>query len=77
MPPLSPQLAAAFAPLKRFVTRAALEPYSVPERRGRTQERDRHGGAVGELMVRFVFAFYGSRSRGFASICPGYWTSCA
>lgn len=49
-----PELQAAFDPLARFITRAGLEPYDVPARRGElknllvTQSPDR------ELMVRFV-----------------------
>jgi 23S rRNA (uracil747-C5)-methyltransferase len=48
------ELQAAFDPLARFITRAGLEPYDVPARRGElknllvTQSPDR------ELMVRFV-----------------------
>ena len=49
-----PQLATAFAPLKRFVTRAALEPYSVPDRRGELKNVIVTVAPSGELMVRFV-----------------------
>ena len=49
-----PQLAAAFAPLKHFITRAGLEPYSVPERRGELKNVIVTVAPSGELMVRFV-----------------------
>ena len=49
-----PQLAAAFAPLKQFVTLAALEPYSVPERRGELKNVIVTVAPSGELLVRFV-----------------------
>ena len=49
-----PQLAAAFAPLKLFITRAALEPYSVPERRGELKNVIVTVAPSGELMARFV-----------------------
>ena len=49
-----PQLAAAFAPLKRFITLAALEPYNVPERRGELKNVIVTVAPSGELMARFV-----------------------
>jgi 23S rRNA (uracil747-C5)-methyltransferase len=49
-----PQLAAAFAPLHEFITRAAIEPYSVPERRGELKNVIITVAPSGELMVRFV-----------------------
>lgn len=49
-----PVLAAAFAPLAAFVTRAALEPYDVPARRGELKSIVATVSPDGELMVRFV-----------------------
>jgi len=49
-----PQLAEAFAPLSEFVTRAEIEPYSVPERRGELKSVIVTVAPSGELMVRWV-----------------------
>jgi 23S rRNA (uracil747-C5)-methyltransferase len=49
-----PQLTMAFAPLTAFITRAAIEPYSVPERRGELKNVLITVAPSGELMVRFV-----------------------
>jgi len=49
-----PVLAAAFAPLAAFVTRAAMEPYDVPARRGELKSIVATVSPDGELMVRFV-----------------------
>ncbi len=49
-----PQLAAAFAPLKAFITLAGIEPYSVPDRRGELKNVIVTVAPAGELMVRFV-----------------------
>ncbi|MBZ2195047.1 23S rRNA (uracil(747)-C(5))-methyltransferase RlmC [Occultella gossypii] len=47
-------LAATFAPLAGFITRAALEPYDVPHRRGQLKYVIVTASPDGELMVRFV-----------------------
>jgi len=53
--PLYPEpLAAAFAPLAAFVTRADLEPYSVPHRRGELKHVLVTVAPDGALMVRWV-----------------------
>jgi 23S rRNA (uracil747-C5)-methyltransferase len=53
--PLYPAaLAVAFAPLTEFVTRANIEPYSVPQRRGELKNILVTVAPSGELMVRFV-----------------------
>ncbi|WP_084099712.1 23S rRNA (uracil(747)-C(5))-methyltransferase RlmC [Demequina sp. NBRC 110051] len=49
-----PQLSAAFPALAAFVTRARLEPYSVPERSGELKNILVTLGPDGRLMVRFV-----------------------
>jgi 23S rRNA (uracil747-C5)-methyltransferase len=49
-----PVLAAAFAPLAAFVTRAGLTPYDVPARRGELKSIVATVSPDGELMVRFV-----------------------
>src|SRR5690606_27753718 len=53
--PLYPaSVAAAFAPLARFVGLARLTPYDVPRRRGELKFLLVTGAPTGELMVRFV-----------------------
>ena len=47
-------LSAAFAPLAEFVSRAALEPYDVPARRGELKSVIVTVAPDGRLMVRFV-----------------------
>lgn len=49
-----PALAASFGALATFVTRAALEPYDVPARRGELKYLLVTVSPDGELMVRFV-----------------------
>jgi 23S rRNA (uracil747-C5)-methyltransferase len=49
-----PALSSAFAPLERFVTRARLEPYDVPSRRGELKYLLLTLSPDGELMLRFV-----------------------
>lgn len=49
-----PALSSAFAPLERFVTRARLEPYDVPGRRGELKYLLLTLSPDGELMLRFV-----------------------
>jgi 23S rRNA (uracil747-C5)-methyltransferase len=50
-----PELAAAFAPLARFITRARVEPYDVAARRGELKHLLLTLAAhSGELMLRFV-----------------------
>lgn len=53
--PLYPEaLRAAFAPLEAFITRARLEPYHVPTRRGELKHVMVTLTPAGELMVRLV-----------------------
>ncbi|WP_154794160.1 23S rRNA (uracil(747)-C(5))-methyltransferase RlmC [Occultella kanbiaonis] len=47
-------LAATFAPLAAFITRAGLEPYDVPGRHGQLKYVIVTASPDGELMVRFV-----------------------
>ncbi|TDE92579.1 23S rRNA (uracil(747)-C(5))-methyltransferase RlmC [Occultella glacieicola] len=49
-----PELSATFAPLAAFITRAGLEPYDVPGRRGQLKYVIVTVSPDGELMVRFV-----------------------
>ncbi|WP_084075084.1 23S rRNA (uracil(747)-C(5))-methyltransferase RlmC [Demequina sp. NBRC 110052] len=49
-----PELSAAFAPLAEFITRARLEPYDVPARRGELKQVIVTVSPDSELMVRFV-----------------------
>lgn len=49
-----PELSVAFAPVKAFISRAALEPYDVPSRRGELKNVVITSAPSGELMVRFV-----------------------
>lgn len=63
--PLYPDaLRAAFAPLAGFITRARLEPYDVPNRRGELKylllTLDEHSGG---LMLRFVLRSTGALAR--------------
>ncbi|MEX0427324.1 23S rRNA (uracil(747)-C(5))-methyltransferase RlmC [Nocardioides sp. DS6] len=50
----APGLQAALPALRRFVTRAGLTPYSVPERRGELKHVIATESTDGELMVRWV-----------------------
>lgn len=53
--PLYPaSLSVAFAPLTEFITRANLEPYSVPRRQGELKNLIVSAAPSGEMMVRFV-----------------------
>ena len=49
-----PALASAFSPLAAFITRASLEPYSVPHRRGELKHLLVTLAPDGSLMVRWV-----------------------
>lgn len=49
-----PALSVAFAPLAAFITRAAIEPYNVPDRRGELKNVIVTLAPSGELMIRFV-----------------------
>ncbi|WP_432570069.1 23S rRNA (uracil(747)-C(5))-methyltransferase RlmC [Kineococcus sp. SYSU DK005] len=53
-PVCSPGVRAALPPVARFITRAGLEPYDVPRRRGELKNVLVTESPDGELMVRFV-----------------------